>query len=90
VDNVAAGGASIPSAGLAKGGALFALDTLVPANANARGYPIALPTVTGCAVSFDTNGAANAAQSDTDNADTYGTSRAALMLPCEVFSDGFE
>ncbi len=76
----------------AKGGAIFALASLTPSNANAQGYPASLPTVTGCYVSFDSSVAASAAGTDIDNVDTYGTSRAGLIdNVCNlIFANGFD
>jgi hypothetical protein len=69
-------GANGTGPAFAKGGAIFALASLTPSNGNAQGYPASLPIVTGCNVSFSDSVAASAASTDTDNADTYGTSRA--------------
>ena len=76
----------------AKGGAIFALSSLTPANGNAQGYPAVLPTVAGCYVTFSGSTAASAADTDTDNVDTYGTSRAGLIdNVCDsIFANGFD
>jgi hypothetical protein len=72
-----------------KGGAIFALASLT--SANTQGYPASLPTVTGCNVSFSDSVAASAAGTDTDNVDTYGTSRAGLIDSCDqIFANGFD
>jgi len=77
---------------MAKGGAIFALASLTPANGNAQGYPVSLPTVTGCNVVFSASVAASAAITDTDNVDTYGVSRAGLIdsICDSIFANGFD
>ncbi|NEZ04938.1 hypothetical protein G4Y73_12340 [Wenzhouxiangella sp. XN201] len=87
--NLAAGGEGGGGQGL--GGAIFALHTLSNANGNNQGMPLALPTVEGCDVTFSFNDAGNAGVSDTDNSDTFGTSRDDLDETCPpIFEDRFE
>lgn len=87
--NSAAGGEGGGGQGL--GGAIFALHTLSNANGNNQGMPLALPTVEGCDVTFSFNDAVNEGVSDTDNSDTFGTSRDGLTEPCPpLFQDRFE
>ena len=92
--STAANGPASGGAGpaLAKGGAVFALASLTPANGNKQGYPDELPTVTGCNVVFNGSVAASAADTDTDNVDTYGVSRAGLIdNVCDgIFANGFD
>jgi hypothetical protein len=77
--------------GLAKGGAVFALNILHNANGNDQGMPTKLPKVTGCANAFSGNAATNAASTDSDNTSTFGTGRAALTASCDtVFANGFD
>ena len=89
-NNMAAGGSG-GNIGAGKGGAIFALDALTSPNGNDSGYPAALPVVAGCDITFATNSASTQLGTDTDNHDTYGVSRAALIAPCDdLFADGFE
>jgi len=76
---------------MAKGGAVFALHILHNANGNDQGMPSELPQVTGCGNAFNGSSATNAANTDLDNAATFGTSRAALEQTCDaIFNNGFE
>jgi hypothetical protein len=79
-------GGSTATDGLAKGGAIFALHDLdANANGNERGMPAFLPEVTGCGNEFFENSVTpSPAGTDTDNNDTFGTSRADLVEPCPV------
>jgi hypothetical protein len=70
--------------GLAKGGAIFALDDLeANANGNDRGMPASLPRVTGCNNEFFQNTVTPFPPgTDTDNSDTFGVSRERLTADC--------
>jgi hypothetical protein len=79
--------------GQAKGGAIFAVDSLVNTNGNNQGMPFVLPRVTGCSVTFALNNvAADAGTSNRDNADVFGADRTGLVLECgdRIFNDGFD
>ena len=77
--------------GLAKGGAIFAVNSVANTNGNDQGMPAVPARVTGCAVTFGSNGASDAGTSNGDNPDTYGVDRAGLTLACgdRIFADGF-
>ena len=70
--------------GIGKGGAIFALNDLnANTNGNNRGMPESLPNIIGCANEFEDNFVQPAPPgTDTDNVDTFGTSRVALIGPC--------
>ena len=69
--------------GIGKGGAIFALNTLTNSNGNNNQMPPELPRVIGCENLFLANTVdPPPPNTDTDNADTFGTSRAALIAPC--------
>jgi len=91
--NVAARGVGPGGNGQAKGGAIFALNSLANTNGNSQGMPLVLPRVTGCNVTFVlSNVAADAGTSNRDNADVFGADRTGLTLECgdRIFTDGFE
>ena len=91
-NGVLQGASALGNAGLAKGGALFALNQLTNANGNNQGMPAALPTVDGCANTFATSVAADAGTSNSDNVDVFGADRLGLTLGCDdrLFADGFD
>jgi hypothetical protein len=76
--------------GLAKGAGIFAVNMLTSPNGNNQGMPATLPQVTGCAVTFSFNNAADAGTSNRDNADVFGADRLGLTLACgdRIFADG--
>lgn len=89
--NSAATRPSISNRGLAKGGAVFALHVLHNANGNDQGMPPVLPRVSGCANSFASSVAGDAAGTDTDNASTFGASAENLTASCDtLFRSGFQ
>jgi len=82
---------NVLTTGQAKGGAIFALDSLVNGNGNDVGMPGALPVVSGCSNTFTGSVAQDAGVADSDNVDTFGVPRTLLLTPCDdVFRDGFE
>jgi hypothetical protein len=83
--NSAVGGDNtLEAGGLGKGGAIFAIHDLdANENVNNQGMPAALPEVTGCGNQFIENATVPPVPgTDTDNADTFGTSRAELVELC--------
>jgi len=91
--NAATGGGANANAnpGQGKGGAIFAVHILAEANGNDQGMPAALPTVSGCANTFNGNSAVDAGTTHLDNADTFGADQVGLALACNdrIFADGF-
>jgi hypothetical protein len=89
---VSGGTSAGAQAGKAKGGAVFAINTLLNSNGNEHGMPDALPVVTGCANSFGNSVAADAGSANNDNVDVYGADRLGLTLSCgdRIFADGVD
>jgi hypothetical protein len=78
-------GAGEAANGLGKGGAIFALHDLdANTNGNDQGMPSSLPVVTGCDNTFEVSVASDAGDMDTDNPDTFGTSRSELIEACPI------
>jgi len=86
------GASAVGNPGLAKGGALFALNQLTNANGNNQGMPATLPKVDGCGNTFATSVAGDAGTSNGDNVDVFGADRLGLTLGCDdrLFADGFD
>jgi hypothetical protein len=82
-ENSAAGGEGAVN-GLGKGGAIFAVHVVDNPNGNDAQMPDPLATIEGCGNSFEGNAATDfdAPDNDSDNPDTFGTSREALIDAC--------